>query len=269
MEKLKFLLVLIAILVIPSVTLATTVDQIHEFEVSSNDMDGMVVDIVFGDATTFKTTWGAINSTQSGAGSTGWSITNTAYDIDNDGNIDNDTMFNTWSLFADTSTITSLTINGISAGIVFDIIYSSDTGKSTPDSMNGWWDGNYDGSADFTLNQSSGYLYSDVISSGPSSFFLKGSYYDDLANTNIKGQYFDWAFSDGIVVGGQSAIDPLDVWGVFTLNFDNPTTQEVETFSGTLNFDMDTDAATVPEPATMLLFGLGLLGITALGRKRT
>ncbi len=258
MEKLKFLLVLTVILMVPSFAFATTyVNQIHEFAVSSQDMDGMGVDITFENGSV-STSWASMGTGKSGAEGTGWSITNTK---DPDPLYEDDTMLNAWTLNNDATQnselggITRLTINGITAGIVFDIINSIDVFDDTPDSMNGWWDGNLGLGAS---NSGFGNFFSN--STTPGSFFLDGSWRDDGTATDT-GTAFDWFFSEDIVVKGSPQTDPLDVWGVFTLNFANP-------FSGELNFDLDTDAASVPEPSTILLLGFGLLGLTAMGRKR-
>nr|NJM04200.1 PEP-CTERM sorting domain-containing protein [Desulfobacula sp.] len=241
MKKINLLWVLLAILFVPSFALSSTIDRISGFAVKANDMDGMAVTITFSDGSTAQQLWDDIGGDSSGvSGVQGdeWSLINERYYPGYD-----DTMMNWWTLSG--TDISSITINAVSAGIVFDIITSS---FGTFDSRQGWWDAN-----DKSGTASSGGGYLAYNANG-------GYYYIDNSATN--GIAFSWSFSDEIEVTGQTQPNPLDVWGALTLTF-------ASGFTGDLIFSLDTDTSAVPEPATMVLFGLGLLGISVAGRKRS
>jgi PEP-CTERM motif-containing protein len=55
--------------------------------------------------------------------------------------------------------------------------------------------------------------------------------------------------------------------GIFTVTFGGPTTQSDEWW-GIDNVRVSVDANPIPEPATMLLLGSGLLGLAGLGKRR-
>jgi len=261
MKKLKLLMILTAMLIVPSFAFSSTIDQISSFAVTANSMDGMGVAVTFNNGTANQT-WqdiGGATSGVSGVSGSNWSFKNIRYSdyyssILPPGFSWDDTMENPWVLSSHNSTlggIASITINAIPAGIVFDIINSR---FGTYDSRQGWWDAN--GSAG-TASSGNGYL--TLNSSGQYS----------IDPTATSGQYYSWSFSDPVALTASPSTFDGDVWGAFTLNFDNPETQDaVETFSGDLVFSLDTDTSAVPEPATMLLFGLGLLGISAVSRKK-
>ena len=242
MRERVFLLLFTAICFIPSVAFETVyVNQIYDF-VSSQDMDGMTVEVTFDHGSTMTQTWERFNTDSSGVTVSTvtdiWSLENSAYNPDPNDYID-DTGRNHWKLYNEScyfvdgdyfeNGITSLTINGITAGIVFDII-GINSYIGTPGSGEGWWDGN-DGNVgnNGIASFGSGYIH-------PKGGFTNIDYNDEYKTYN-------WEFSQPVALKGQSETSPNDVWGAFTINFHNP-------FIGMLEFDLDTDAASVPEPAT-------------------
>ena len=94
----------------------------------------------------------------------------------------------------------------------------------------------------------------------------------DTPSTGTPGSQRGWTFDSAFDVG-YSYLDevaltgqlPLyDLWAKLQLDFGNG-------FSGTMSFIADTDniaPSAVPEPATMLLLGSGLIGLAGYARRR-
>ncbi len=141
-----------------------------------------------------------------------------------------DTMNNFWTLSNSSNFgIKSITINAIQAGIVFDIINSLEL---TSGSKQGWWDGN-------------------------------GSYGTANSGTELNSNStVHWTFSDEISLAANPSTYMEDTWGILNLSFTTPFTSA----SSPLKFQLDTDSV-VPEPTTLLLFGLGLLSVGVMGKK--
>ena len=264
MKKIYLFLVLLSMLLVPAFAFSTMIPGIDPFTVTANGMDGMLVDVTFGDGLTLNNlSWadiGGPNSGQSGVGdftNNTWSLTN------NKASSGDDTSMNPWILTSISSTtgISSITIDAISAGIVFDIIQNNPN-NDTLGSKGGWWDGN-----DMTVTDPSG-TTTGTASSGSGFLTLDSDhYFIDINATS--GVAYSWSFSDKITVDGQSTVSPEDVWGKFTLNFGDPFITKVSGNNPNtpLVFSLDTDAV-VPEPATLFLFGLGLIGMCGVIRKK-
>ena len=225
---------------------ATPIAGIMNDTVSGSDMDGMLVTVQYLNGTSSTSAWKAGTGNSGGANDrTNWSLSfngsNTWYsnyldDFTAPG-IPNTPDRRAYWDFQTTEAVAAITIDAIAGNTVFDIFakwddQGNETGFSnTEGSADGWWQFN-----NFLNNDTSGF------------------------------NYFAWEFTDAITIDGVVA---EDLFGSLTISFDNPNTQWTELMTGQLSFGVDTDkVAPVPEPATIVLFSLGLLGLTCISRKR-
>lgn len=253
--KKSFLILILLILMFPAIAFSTpySIVSVDSDEVGSILMGGMEVTIGWHDGNSEKFTWASTGvGGVSGTGASGeeWSL--------NFNGSNTSTLALDWKLTT-SDAIDSFTINTIPGNVFFDIIYDLSS-ADTPGSDNGFWGPNFE-SAD-NASATSGTF-------GPKISFDK-AYPDDQVPY---GAEFDWAFSNpGYLSTSSSFQDPAnnphDLFSKLLIDFTNPSG-----FTGVFNFGVDTDKVTgvnpVPEPATMLLFGIGLLGITGIGRKNS
>lgn len=121
--------------------------------------------------------------------------------------------------------------------------------------------------------------------SNPTTLTLANTSNGDLWLSMVGHEYLGATLTGSVVLGGLSGLGQLDVTGGLAMeNFDTDSVTDGAdlTFSnsftmfltgsllnanGTGNYFGDS-ISTVPEPAAVLLFGIGLIGIAGMGRKK-
>lgn len=263
MKKLLALIVLVLSFSVTSIYAATIpIDSISSVVVGGNQMAGMSVTV----NGTSTASWAAGSGNSGGAVSAGnWSL---AYDGPNTmqyGSANPYWELNTYNGF----TVTSLTIDAYIGNTYFDVFFNTDEfnnpggynepGLNTDGSSRGNWQ---------EISQSA-YIGDGTFTDSATTIALLNT-----PHLSSDGS-FSWSFSNPVAlndgVGGTD--DPIgDLYGSLTITFANGFNNSIVTAAlPAFKFQVDTDwniNREVPEPSTMILFGLGLLGFGAVGRRK-
>ena len=224
----------------PVFAFSTTIDAVSSYVVGGNphDMDGMEVTVHFDGGGTETVTWNSNIASGVGwslgyypsTGNTGGSITPTFLD---------------WKFSTEGNTLVDKFVINAYANqrVFFDINFFN---PNTPGSSNGFWAPNIDAASSGGSESNAGRSPSD------------GNYF-----TKDYGAEFDWEFTNPLAYQTAGNIFG-DIYEMLIIDF-------TSAFSGDFLFGVDTDlraGTEIPEPSTMLLFGVGLLGLGAVGRRK-
>ncbi len=249
MKKILFILIILSFL-LPTGAFSNPITGISNYNVGGDphDMDGMEITVELVNGTTETSTWD--NNIASG---TGWSL---SYSGNYTGHTYPGPALN-WELLvtpgSSTGGIKNITIDAYAnQEVFFDIVYSS---EETIGSKVGLWGPTY---------------YRTYASSG---VVAAGATY--IPTSETFGQAFFFDFKNPIFVQGQSAPALQDLYEILYIDFlfDGSGNALAGGAAMTTKFNLavDTDYVdgSVPEPATILLFGLGLLGMSAVSRRKS
>jgi len=166
------------------------------------------------------------------------------------------------------SSVWAYTINGgsIDVGNVDTLLAQSDLGNSSTDGEKSWVesilgfeiileyknDGNFNWTKTDPINNAVDYIYAEHLDNSPEYYLIK------MGNLKISPINYSHFLFSNLNEFSYAVID-LAAFGADLENINIGKVSHYDTFN---------DRSPVPEPATMLLFGFGLMGIAAVGKNK-
>ena len=175
-----------------------------------------------------RITWDSIG-TGAGVEGTGWSLFQSG-----------DTYYNPWTLTSTGAGIQKIVLDGLPGDTVFDIKYGAD--QNSPNGYQG------------TANSAKGWDFQVLP--------ISATYTGNITATYSNMVYLPPTF-------GQGGVPLGDIYSQLTIAFDsNFLGSGIQPMKLTFRADTDKMKAPIPEPATLVLFATGLVGLAAVGRRR-
>lgn len=246
--------------------------DVYNHTVGETQMDGMKVDIVFADGGSVTKTWGELGSGGIYGVEGGTQGQNDYWRLSYTGT---DTQFYTfdWTLTTDRA-INNFTIRSLPGNTVFDAVYDAGDNHSTTGSSGGWWEpvGGFINNLPQNNPLISGTV-TDPTEAEAIYAVLLGTDYSLTQGRYSYNNTFYWEFRNPAYVIGEAI--KYDIFTELYIDFLRPVdpgtapTGFISTNGVDFHFSVDTDnVSPIPEPASILLFGIGLLGIAGARRER-